>query len=313
MAAMTLACIISVAVLSSCSSLPKKGSGELLARKNEAAGFSKQGDTFMASGQYPLALQSYGKALEVNLAIDNVPGTIGARSSLGRVYLALAMLEDAEREFLDALEDARAFGQGPLTALCLSNLGELRYAAGLARADPSAATAADSLFVEAEGLAGADEALAAVLAHNRGIVAMARGDHTGAEALLLKSAASNEKARRWAELGSNRYALASVANALGNLPLALDRARAALDADKNAENSRGIGADLEALARLSRKAGQDGAAFDYYRRAFGVWLSLDQPAEAERCLIALGELSAILGKEYYARRYAELLERFRNR
>jgi tetratricopeptide (TPR) repeat protein len=308
LAAATLAALS----LGSCSSVPKKTVTAAVARKNDAAEFSRLGDGFLASGQYASALQYYGEALEANLSVDNVAGAVSSRGSLGRVYLALARLDDADREFSDALEDARAFGVPSLTALCLSNLGELRYAAGVASGDAAkGAAAADALFAEAEPLAAGDEAVAAVVAHNRGIAAMARGDYAAAEAFIMKSAAANEKARRWTELGSNRYALASIANALGDLPLALQRARAALEADKAAENSRGIADDLEALARLSRKAGDEAAAFDYYRRAFGVRLSLDQVPEAERCLVALNELAVKLGKESYAARYAELLQRIR--
>ncbi|OHD21562.1 MAG: hypothetical protein A2Y38_02370 [Spirochaetes bacterium GWB1_59_5] len=290
----------------SCSSTPKKAAAVVTA-KNDAAEFSRLGDGFVAAGQYASALQYYGEALDSNLSVDNVEGAIASRDSLGRVYLAMGSFDDARREFADALEDARALGTPSLIALCLSNAGELAYAEGVA------AAAADLLFAEAEPLAAGDEAVAAVVAHNRGVAAMARGELAVAEAYILKSAAANEKARRWVELGSNRYALASIANSRGDLPAALDWARKALDADKTAENSPGIGADLEALAKLSRKTGDDEAAFDLYRRSFGVWLSLNRAPDAERCLVALNELATTLGKESYALRYAELLERIKAR
>ncbi|PKL09868.1 MAG: hypothetical protein CVV51_01595 [Spirochaetae bacterium HGW-Spirochaetae-7] len=291
--------------LTACSSAPKKAAA-VVTVKNDAADFSKLADGFLSAGQYASALQYYGEALDANLSVDNVEGAIKSRGSLGRVYLALGNRPDAEREFGDALEDARAFGKPGLVALCLSNLGELRWAAG-------EADAAEALFVEAEPLASGDEAMAAVIAHNRGVAAMGRGDYEAARAFVTKAAAANERARRWTELGSNRYTLASIANALGDMPAAVVWAGKALDADKTAENGPGIGADLEALARLSRKSGNDAASFDYYRRAFGVWLSLNRADEAERCLVALGELAGGLGKESYAMRYAELLDRLRHR
>jgi len=308
-----VAAIMAGAALTSCSSAPKRVAA-IVTVKNDAAEFSRLADGFLAAGQYASALQYYGEALESNLSVDNVEGAIASRGSLGRVYLALERFDDAGREFRDALEDARAGGAPAVVALCLSNLGELAYAEGSAAGTiAEAAVAADALFAEAEGLAAGDEAVAAVVAHNRGVAAMARGDYAVAEAYILKSAAANDKARRWVELGSNRYALASIANSRGDLPAALDWARKALDADKSAENAPGIGADLEALARISRKAGNDAAAFDYYRRSFGVWLSLNRAPESERCLVALAELATRLGKEGYALRYAELLERIRER
>jgi len=291
--------------LAACSSAPKR-SLSVVTVKNDAAEFSKLADGFLAAGQHASALQFYGEALDANLSVDNVEGVIASRGSLGRVYLALDRLEDAEREFGDALEDARAHGEPSLVARCLSNLGELRYASGDAEA-------AEALFAEAEPLAAGDDAVAAVIAHNRGVVAMSRADYAAAEAFIQRSASANEKGKRWIELGSNRYALASIANARGDVPGALAWAGEALEADKAAEHSPGIGADLEALARLRAKAGDDAAAFDLYRRAFGVWLSLDRAADAERCLTALRDLAASLGKDGYAERYAALLERIRLR
>lgn len=299
-ALVTLAALAMAAIASACSSAPGRPS-ETVAIKNEAADYSRLADGFLAAGQYASALQYYGEALTSNLSVDNIEGSIMARSSLGRVYLALRQYNDAERELGDALEDARAFGKPSLMALCLSNLGELRYAG-------SDTDAADLLFAEAETLAAGDEAVVALVAHNRGVVAMSRGDYAAAEAFLAKSAALNERARRLSELASDRYVLASLAHAKGDLADAITWADKALAADKAAENAPGIGADLEALAQLHRKAGHDDLAFDLYRRAFGVWLSLNREPDGERCLVTLNELAVKLGKESYALRYTALLE-----
>jgi tetratricopeptide (TPR) repeat protein len=285
----------------SCSSSPKRSS-DVVVKKNEAANYTKLADGFFFAGQYGSALQFYGEALDGNLSVDHVEGAIMARSSLGRVYLTMGRLEDAAREFGDALEDARVFGKSSLLALCMANLGELRFTQG--RIDE-----ADELFTAAEPLSAGDNATVALVAHNRGMVAKARGDLDGAEALILRAAAANEKAARWAELGSNRYVLASIANARGDLAGAIALAEKALAADKAAENIPGIGADLQALAKLRRRNGEPELAFDLYRRAFGVWVGFNRIDEARLCLEALGELSRELGKDEYALRYAELLGR----
>ena len=290
-----------LASLASCSSLPKR-SKAVVAKKNEAAEYAKLADGFFFAGQYLSALQFYGEALDGNLSVDHVEGAIMARSSLGRVYLSMGRLDDAAREYGDALEDAKAYGKSSLLALCMSNLGELYFAQD--RVDEAA-----ELFAAAEPLAADDNATAALVAHNRGMVAKSRGDLDGAEAFILKAAVANEKADRWAELGSNRYVLASIANARGDLPGAIALAEKALAADKAAEHVPGIGADLQALARLRRRNGEPELAFDLYRRAFGVWVGFDRVAEARTCLEALGELAGELGKAEYAERYAELLRR----
>lgn len=292
--------VAGAALALSCSSAPKS-SGEAVARKNEAADFTKLADGFFFEGQYASALQYYGEALEMNLSVDETAGAIGSRNALGRTYLALGRYDDAARELGDALEDARALGLPSAIALSLSNLGELSYARG-------DAAAADALFAEAAGLAGARDPVAAVIAHNRGVMALDRGEYDAAQAFLLEAARANERDKRWIELATNRYVLAAVSNGRGDLAGAIAWAQKALAADKAAENTLGIGADLEALAKLRRKAGQPDAAFDLYRRAFGLWLSAQREPEAIRCLKALVALASELGKDDYAKRYSTLLE-----
>lgn len=289
-----------LAFAASCSSAPKS-TGEALTVKNDAADFTRLADGFYFAGQYASALQYYGNALEANLSVDNVAGALSSRNALGRTYLALGRLEDAARELGDALEDARASGIKSAIALSLSNLGELAYAGG--KLDE-----AESLFQEAETLAGGKGVTAAVVAHNRGVVALARGELDSAEGFLMDAAGMNERAKRWIELGTNRYVLAAVYRARGNLDQAISWATKALEADKFAENTLGIGADLEALARLRLAAEQPELAFDLYRRAFGLWLSVDRETEAVRCLNALADLAAKLGKEDYLRRYEAILD-----
>lgn len=283
-----------------CSTAPK-GSGEVLEKKNEAAEYSRLADGFFFAGQYASALQYYGEALDANLAVDNLAGAISARNSLGRTYLALVRLDDAERELLDALEDARASGLPGSVALSLSNLGELRYAQGDAHA-------AETLFTEAEALVGPKDPTSAVISHNRGVIALARGEYAEAERFLTAAAQLNEKAKRWIELAANRYVLAAVSNARADLPAAISWAYKALSADKTAENTLGIGADLEAIAKLQKKAGRLDLAFDLYRRAFGLWLSVNREPDAVRCLEALAALAADLGKDSYQKRYQAILD-----
>ncbi len=295
-----IAAILFIALTLSCSSAPKS-TGEALVVKNDAADFTRLADSFFFAGQYASALQYYGSALEANLSVDNIAGSLSSRNALGRTYLALGRLEDASRELTDALEDARAAGLKPAMALSLSNLGELAYARGML-------DEAERLFLEAVPFATERDVSAAVLLHNRAVVALARGQLEQAEQFLREAAGLNERAKRWVELGTNRYVLAAVFRARGNIEDALVWANLALDADKFAENTLGIGADLEALAKLHIAARKSSVAFDLYRRAFGLWLSVDRETEAIRCLKALLALAVELGKEDYARRYQAILD-----
>jgi len=88
-------------------------------------------------------------------------------------------------------------------------------------------------------------------------------------------------------------------------------AEKALEADKKAENSSGIAADLEALGKLNRKLSNNQEAFNYFRRAFNLAMLINDGAAVERVLSNLIELSALLEKPDYAARYAELLARLK--
>ena len=117
----------------------------------------------------------------------------------------------------------------------------------------------------------------------------------------------NLKAKRWIELGANRYALASALSGAGKTAEALAAALGALDADKRAENARSVPVDLAAAASISEKLGKATDAWDYWRRSFDSALSADDPAATRKALSALVRLAPGLGKDEDAKRYASLL------
>lgn len=297
-----LACTAAFLLLgASCSSAPRRVL-ESHERKNEAAGYIRLADGFFGRGQYEFAMQYYREALEANLSVDYVEGAILARSSLGRVYMLLAAEADAERELQDALFDAELLGNRNLLALCWNNLGELRYRQG--RVDEAAA-----LFADAVATVGNDDKLRAVIAHNVGVVSLAGGNLDEAAASFNRARQANERAKRWSEYAANSYMLASIENQRGNLELAITWAERALAADRRAENSLGIAADLEALGRLNRKAERQDLAFDYFRRAFYVALQLNDVEMVSRCLDQMILAAAAMDRTDLAERYQDLRER----
>lgn len=294
----------------SCSTMPKN-SKAVVSIKNNAAEYSGMADSFLFEGKYSFALQYYGEALNSALSVDDTGAAIKARNSLGRVFLEIKQLADAEREFSDALIDARNSGDQVLIALSLSNLGELNYAQGDYQK-------AESLFIESESIItskptsskpGASE-VASLVFHNRGVTAMAMDRLDEAEAFFAKAIAGNEKNMRWSELGSNCYSMASLCNKRGALATAIVWAEKALAADKMSENSVGIGADLDALSRLYERNGNLEKSFDYRRRSFGVWLSINREKEAKASLEALVRLASSLSYDKLASRYSQQLALF---
>lgn len=300
-AALFPAALAALAVLASCSSAPKPVA-EVVARKNQAAEYSKLGDGFLAKRDYASALRFYEESLRENRAVDNVEGVVISMNSVGRVYLAAGRLDDAEATFREALDYAGPLKNPSFRALALANLGEALYARG-------EADAAMEAFQEAVPLSARDERTLAVLLHDRAVVYRDRGEYEPAESDLRRAAGINQRLKRLAEYGANLYLLGNIAHKKGNTQSALDLLRQALEADRKAENSAGIAADLEALAVLSRgqSAGED--AFHYYRRAFDVFVSLDSAADALRCAEALAGLAAELERPGDVQRYRDYVRR----
>lgn len=300
-AALFPAALAALAVLASCSSAPKPVA-EVVARKNQAAEYSKLGDGFLAKRDYASALRFYEESLRENRAVDNVEGVVISMNSVGRVYLAAGRLDDAEATFREALDYAGPLKNPSFRALALANLGEALYARG-------EADAAMEAFQEAVPLSARDERTLAVLLHDRAVVYRDRGEYEPAESDLRRAAGINQRLKRLAEYGANLYLLGNIAHKKGNTQSALDLLRQALEADRKAENSAGIAADLEALAVLSRGQGAGEDAFHYYRRAFDVFVSLDSAADALRCAEALAGLAAELERPGDVQRYRDYVRR----
>lgn len=290
--------------LASCSTAPKPVA-EVVARKNQAAEYSKLGDGFLAKRDYASALRFYEESLRENRAVDYEEGVVISMNSIGRVYLAAGRMDDAEATFREALDYAGPLKNTSLRALSLANLGETLYAQG----NPETAMEA---FQEALPLSSRDERTLAVILHDRAVVYRDQGEWDTAEADLRRAAGINQRLKRLSEYGANLFLLGNIAHKRGNAQAAQDLLRQALEADRKAENSAGIAADLEALAVLSRGQGAPEDAFRYYRRAFDVFVTLDAAAEALRCAEALAVLASELERPGDVSKFREYADRIRS-
>ena len=297
------------ALLASCSSAPKVPEGIFDAR-NKAAEFAKMGDTFMAKAQFAQALQYYSDALKANSAVDDLVGVAASHASMGRAYLAAGETDAARLEYRASLEYARFAGLTSAQSIATAGLGEIAFALG-AKEEALAA------FEEAVALATAGEKAAAkearggnplsVALHDTAVAKASLGRFSEAITDLETAQGMNLKAKRWVELGANRYALASALAATGRTEEALAAALGALDADKRAENSRAVPGDLAAAASLSSKLGKDAEAWDYWRRTFDSAMSADDAVAVRKALEALVAAAPKLKKDVDGSRYSALL------
>jgi len=296
------------ASLAACSSAPS-GGGAVFDVRNKAAEFSKLGDGFMVTGQYDSALGYYDQALRSSRSVDDLEGIAAAQASIGRAYAAAGMGDEARSALEAALEAALASGSAAAEAAALSGKGELLYAAG----EPAEALGLFERAVSRVAPGGKEpkEAAAgkayAVALHDQGVALIALGRVAEARAALEKAQALNAKARRWVELAADRYVLASALAGELRLDEALATALGALEADKNAENGRGIAGDLAAAGKLCERLGRDEEALGYWKRSFDTAVAADEAAVARAALEALIPLAGKLGRQDDSTRYAALL------
>ncbi len=268
--------------------------------RNKAADYAKLGDSFIATGQYDLAERYYREALQADSSVDDLEGVSNAHSSLGRAYLAAGQADEARMQFASALDYARMAGSGPASSIATSGLGELAYRAG----DKAQAL---ELFERAVALADKDDKSLAVALHDAAVAKAALGRTDEAMADLGRAESINLALRRWTELATNRYVMASLLAAQNRLEDALAMALKALEADKKAENGRGIAGDLAAVASLSTRLGQKAEAWDYWRRCFDSAMAVNDPAIVRKALTAMIAMADELGKTTDKAHYAALL------
>ena len=106
--------------------------------------------------------------------------------------------------------------------------------------------------------------------------------------------------------------LAALYNQEGNFPEAEKYLLAALEKDKAAENSPGIGKDLFAIGSVYQRQGQNEDALIYYSRALSVFNAFGNTEETEKTLFRLIDTANALGRKEEAARYRILLESLRS-
>jgi tetratricopeptide (TPR) repeat protein len=301
----SLAAAAAAAILAAACSTAPKPPDAVFEVKNKAADYAKLGDKYMAEGDFSAALGYYELAQKAGASVDDLEGVAASRASMGRAYAAAGQAEDARREYEGALEYALMASSATAQSAAKAGLGELDFAAGKAEA-------ALALFEEAASLASAAGAsdggkARAVALHDRAVAKAALGRAAEAEADLAEAQSLNVKAKRWTELGSNRYVLASILAGSGELDRALAAALGALEADKRAESARNIPLDLAAAASLSSRLGRDADAWGYWRRSFESALAMDDGSSVRKSLVALVDLAGELGEAADKERYAKLL------
>jgi tetratricopeptide (TPR) repeat protein len=288
------------AVLLSCSSSPKK-SDTVITIKNEADQDAVSGDGYYRQGRYALAMQFFTQALSQYTSVDDGEGIVRSYNAVGKCYIALGSLDEAEGVFLRARERARAESPSLLFDSSVA-LGELY----LAKGDPGRAR--DILTEEQQShAAGRTQPQAARLFHDLGTAEKNLGNSEAALGWFDQSLKINLAGKYLAEAASDYYMIASVHSREGRYDEALSNAARALSLDKQVESSPGIAKDLYALGVISSKKGDQQGAFDYFQRSYLVSTTLGFRDDMKKALTGLVAAAEALGRTADAEAYRKAL------
>ena len=270
-----------VLILASCSTKPEEPA-EVYTQRKQADGLMVQGHQRTDRLALDAARSAYDAALGLYASLDDRDGTASALLALGRIARMSGSPDDAAELYGHAESLARRGGGAELVQDARNHLADL----ALRRGDPVAAA---DLLADSEPPI-ADGRVRAAQLRLRGSARYELGAADEAEILLIRAGEIAESAGEAVEAAQSWYKLASMASLEARFDAARTWALRALEADKSAEYSPGIAADLRALAIISAKAGDDAAAEDFYRRAWLAWRGLgrsDDAASARRELESL--------------------------
>ena len=291
--------LLAAGALLSCSSAPKQ-SDTVITVKRQADQDTASGEAYYRQGRYPLALQFFSQALSQYTSVDDGEGVVRSYNAVGKCYIALGSLDDAERMFQRARDRARV--DTPSLSFDSSvALAELY----LAKGDP--ARARDILTEEQRTTTGRTPVQNAQLQHDLGTAEKNLGNSEAALSWFDQSLKINLAGKHLAEAASDYYMIASVHSREGRYDEALSNAARALALDKQVESSPGIAKDLYALGVISGKKGDQQGAFDYLQRAYMVCVTLGFKDDMKKALTGLVAAAEALGRTTDADTYRKAL------
>lgn len=285
--------LVVLGTLAACSSAPP-APDSVQDRKNRAADYLKFGRNAFQQAQFAQALSFYQIALDLNTAVDNVPGMAVAWNSVATAQTALGRGADARASLTRAEELAGLSGDRTVVLQVAVNLVQADLADKNTAAAQKRLDALKPFPASAEG---------AALDHALGTLEKDLGHNAEALAAFDRAADRNRQLGLKQDEAANRYMKAAVLALSERWADAEVELQAALVLDKTMENTVGIGQDWRALGTVALKRNQPRQAFDAWERAYRVFEAAgldDQKRRTARLLVPVAEtLGLTVAKALY--------------
>jgi tetratricopeptide (TPR) repeat protein len=222
-----------------------------------------RGITRYNKGCYKDSLAYFFRAHELFTASDQLSGVAMSLNNIGNVYRTTGDLESAVLFFDESLAIYHSYGDKKGVIQVLSNKAAALIDSGMLE------EAAESLRL-AENISEKEKIVFAPLLNIRGILLIKKKEYAQAEDTLQKAVATVQP--------NNLSELANVNFAMGNLMLetkqyekAVNFFKAALEADRLAEFSKGIADDLAAIGSAYLLQGKNEPAVNYLKRSIKIY------------------------------------------
>jgi tetratricopeptide (TPR) repeat protein len=268
-------------VLNACSSAPERPL-EITVIRDTAALQLELADRTADRGDYEGALELLAEARRLAVSSDQPRLLIRTALSLGNVLFYLNRSSEAETIWQNALAEAESSGEKVLAAVCRIYMARSRLLGAPPGERETRAREVHSA-VQAELSAVRSDRLYTALAWT--VIGLAEKEYrayAAAERSLRNALEIHEDQRYLEQAAYDWYLIASVRSVAGNYSQARAALEEALNYDRRAENSYGLGMDWLAIGDVEAKAGESALAERAYRRSAEIFRSIALEAEALR-------------------------------
>ena len=261
--------IILILLILGCSTAPEE-TEEVLEKKTKAAEYAEFGNNYYEQGLYEKSLQFFELALAYNGVIDNRFGIGITYNSIGKVFMAQGLMENARWYFNKANEIAVELNSFVLLAQCSNNLGEIYYIED--NYEAALEYFEQALIYSKDG--SISDTNRAVIYHNLGSAYKRTNERELALEYFIDALEINLAGEKYKEAASNNYMIASIYSEKEEYELAVQYIEQAMENDKKVENSLGIAKDYVALGLIYKRQENYEESYDIFKRALFMYLSL---------------------------------------